>query len=82
MSRTRAALFRDAWHRPATLLPRRASRDEPGRPVHAAVFRLGRTSTSAEVRADPFDPHDALVEVHGYDQPIVISFDIDLLPGE
>jgi hypothetical protein len=34
------------------------------------------------MRADPFDPHDALVEVRGYDQPIVVSFDIELLAGE
>jgi hypothetical protein len=34
------------------------------------------------MRTDPFDPHDALVEVRGYGQPIVVSFDIDPVAGE
>src|SRR6266480_3377473 len=29
------------------------------------------------VRADPLDPHDALLEVDGYDQPIIVPFDIE-----
>ena len=29
------------------------------------------------VRADPLDPHDTLVEVRGYNQAIVVAFDIE-----
>jgi len=29
------------------------------------------------VRADPFDPRDALLEINGNDQAIVIAFDVE-----
>jgi hypothetical protein len=29
------------------------------------------------VRADPFDPHDALLEINGNDQSIVIALDVE-----
>ena len=32
------------------------------------------------VCADPFDPHDTLVEVRGYDQSIGVPFDIEYDP--
>jgi hypothetical protein len=31
----------------------------------------------AFVGTDPLDPHDTLVEIRSYDQPIVVSFDIE-----
>src|SRR5216684_1746350 len=42
------------------------------------MFHLGHVDTViVSVRADPLDPHDALLEIHRHDEPVTVAFDVE-----
>jgi hypothetical protein len=44
------------------------------------ISNLFHIDLVVSVRANPPDPHNALLEIDGYDQPIVVSLDVEYNP--